>query len=144
VPYGIHDEIGIDARYITMLREPVSSVVSVYRYVWRNPSHPLLTLVRSKGMTLRDFVTRDVDHEDVVIGQTRLIAGLSDADPDSTSLVRAKQHLRDMVAVGVVERFDESVMLVRERLDWIVPSYTKRNVAPSGPIPRRCRRTCGG
>jgi hypothetical protein len=130
VPYGIHEEIGIDARYITMLREPVSRVVSVYGYVWHNPRHPLHTLVRSKGMTLKDFVTRDVDREDVVNGQTRLIAGRSEADPDSTALLRAKQHLRDMAAVGVVERFDESVMLFRERLDWMVPFYTKRNVAP--------------
>jgi hypothetical protein len=130
VPYGIHEAIGMDALYITMLREPVSRVVSVYRFVWRNPDHPLHTVVRSNGMTLRDFVTHDVDREDVFNGQTRLIAGRSDADPDSTALVRAKEHLRDMAAVGIVEKFDESVMLFRERLDWMVPFYTKRNVAP--------------
>ena len=134
VPYGIHEELGIDALYITMLREPVSRVVSVYRYVWRNPGHPLHELVRSKGMTLKDFVTHDIDREDVVNGQTRLIAGRSEAEPDSSALVRATQHLRDMAAVGVVERFDESMMLFRESLDWTVPFYTKRNVAPERSV----------
>lgn len=137
VPYGIHEEIGVDARYVTMLREPVSRVVSVYGYVWRNARHPLHTLVRSKGMTLKDFVTRDVDREDVVNGQTRLIAGRSDADPDNAALVRAKQHLRDMASVGIVERFDESIMLFRESLDWTVPFYTKRNVAPQTSDPEK-------
>lgn len=137
VPYGIHEKIGIDAQYITMLREPVTRVVSVYRFVRRSPDHPLHKIVRKNGMTLRDFVANDLDREDVVNGQTRLIAGRSDADPDSAALVRAKQHLRDMAAVGIVERFDESIMLFRESLDWTVPFYTKRNVAPQRSDPEK-------
>lgn len=126
VPYGFHQHLEGPSSYITVLREPVSRVLSLYRYIVTTPKHPLHDQVLDRSLI--EFVSGQVDVEEIENGQTRQIAGVSEGRPDASSLARAKQNLADFAAIGLVERFDESVMLFKKRLGWKMPFYVPKNV----------------
>jgi hypothetical protein len=143
LPFGVHEELGIDPVYLTMLREPVDRVVSTYRYIRRTVEHPLHRVVNDRRMTLAGFVESDVAHREVVDWQTRQLSGRVDPDPDEATLDVAEGNLARCVAVGITERFDESLVLFRRRLRWRPPFYVSKNVAPraigGGALPEDAR-----
>ncbi|SRR6266545_19635 len=127
--YGFHEHLQGASTYVTVVREPVSRVLSLYRYIATNPQHHLHEQVMQGHLT--DFVSGQIDAEEVENGQTRQIAGVTEGTPDASSLARAKQNLQvDFAVVGVVERFDESIILFKRRLGWRVPFYVRKNVTP--------------
>jgi len=127
VPYGFHRHLGGTSAYVTVLREPVSRVLSLYRYIVTTPKHTLHDQVLDRGLV--EFVSGQVDAEEIENGQTRQIAGIAGGPVDASSLARAEQNLaEDFAAIGLAERFDESVMLFKKRLGWKVPFYVRKNV----------------
>lgn len=116
--FGLHNFIERPYHYITTLREPVSRVISLYHY-----------LELEGKMSLEDFGNacpyREIDND-----QTRRIAGVN---PDigkcsESDLEMAKENLRkDFAVVGTTERFDETLVLLKQKLNWKrdVASYPK-------------------
>jgi hypothetical protein len=100
--YGVHRHIGRPWTYITLLRHPVERVLSLYHFL------------RLEGTTsLAEFVASFREAGD---DQTRRIAGTEDG---TAMLDLAKEHLRrDFAVAGVVERFDDTLALLRKRLGW--------------------------
>jgi hypothetical protein len=132
IHYGFHRQLQGTSTYVTILREPVSRVLSLYRYIATSPRHHLHEQVANMGLI--DFVSSQVDAEEVENGQTRQIAGVTDGNPDASSLARAKQNLAEAFgAVGLVERFDESLVLFKRRLGWKMPFYVPKNVTQRPP-----------
>lgn len=134
--YGLHRHIPRPARYITLLRDPVGLTISQYNYVARNPNHPLHD--EASYRSLEAFVTSGVTLE-ADNSQTRAIAG------DTTTpfggcteamLTSAKSHIEEHFSVaGLVERFDESLLLLQRALGWTNPYYVPANVtAKKGPV----------
>lgn len=121
--FGLHEHVGRPWTYVTLLRDPVERVVSLYHY-----------LQLEGRMSLEEFAAsppfREADND-----QVRRIAG---ADPDvggctAAMLEAAKENLlRHFAVVGVTERFDETLILLNRRLGWTkdVASYP-RNVNPA-------------
>ncbi len=107
--YGIHEHMGVPSTYVTVLRDPVERVVSLYHY-----------LKLENEMSLEEFVStppyKEVDND-----QTRRIAGV---DPEiggcTMAILRAAQEnlRRDFSVVGVTERFDETLVLLKRKLKW--------------------------
>lgn len=125
--YGLHDVLDCPYKYITVLRNPINRIISVYYYLVQSKFHPQHHLV--KGKTLEEFVTSDMAHHN---GQTRFIAGEynpSDKLQPANLLERAKKNLQeDFAVVGLTERFDESLMLLQRKLGWKkMPFYVKEN-----------------
>ena len=56
--YGVHRHMPQECDYITMLREPVARVVSMYRFILGNPRNWLHDEVAGSGMGLEEFVRR--------------------------------------------------------------------------------------
>jgi hypothetical protein len=126
MPFGIHRDLIGPTTYITMLREPVERVLSLYDYILENRAHPLHRDVAA--LSLAEFVHSDVDRYEVQNGQTRQISGVQ-GDPDAAALELAKNNLREFFSVvGLAEKFDESIMLLRKKLGWQMPFYAKKNV----------------
>lgn len=123
--FGIHEHVTRPWTYVTLLRHPVERVVSLYHF-----------LELQGEMSLEEFAAappiKEVDND-----QTRRIAGV---DPDvgrctAATLRAAQANLREHFSVvGVTERFDETLMLMRRRLGWTkdVLSYP-RNVNAGRP-----------
>lgn len=130
--FGLHVYLPQPCAYITLLRDPVQRVISHYYYVLRTPIHYLYEQVTSQNMTLDDYVEGGISPE-LSNGQTRIISGIwNDEDPPPNMLEMAKRNLCEHFAVvGLTERFDESLVLMKRRLGWRWTFYRRENVAPN-------------
>jgi Galactose-3-O-sulfotransferase len=127
--YGAHALIPRPCFYITLLREPVDRVTSLYHHI-------------TPHVTLDEFATefgcREADND-----QTRRIAG---AEPpygrcSRDMLQLAKRNLRDRFAfVGTTDRFDESLIALKRLLGWeyvfYLPILINRNRPPRSGLER--------
>ncbi len=131
--FGPHELIPGPSTYITLLRQPVALAISQYRYVRRTPGHRLHDLLNSEGMTLTEYVRRGVSLE-VDNSQTRAISGdvstpFGGVTPEM--LETAKRNIEQHFAVvGLTERFDESLILLRRAFGWSKLTYLRVKVAP--------------
>ena len=155
--YGVHRHMPQRCDYITMLRDPVARVVSMYRFIRGNPKNWLHDEVLGSGMGLEEFVLRAPDPTAENL-QTRLLSGLGpgkvmalgadgrlrapDQPPPPVTeddLARAKRNLDRFLVIGLTERFDESFILIRRALGWRLPMYERQNVSraerPEPPTP---------
>lgn len=123
-------DIDPGARFVTMMREPVQRVLSDYSYATRHPETRVGGLLDS--ITLEQFARSDTIGSVVHNLQTRVLGQRDPRSPVSTeSLVRAKSNLERFALVGLTERFDESVLLMRRALGWQRwPFYERRNTNP--------------
>jgi hypothetical protein len=137
--FGLHSYLLQPCTYITFLRDPVDRIISHYYYVLNNAQHYLHEQVTSRRMSLSDYVSSGITPE-LTDGQTRLLAGNAE-NLDRDMLQSAQRNLREHFAVvGLTERFDESLVLMKRRLGWRNVFYTKENVtrgrAPKSAIPQ--------
>jgi hypothetical protein len=139
MPFGLHAALPGPSTYVTMLRDPIERVISEYHYLLRTPTAKFHETVTARGMSLGDVVREGLSVE-FDNHQTRL---LSD-DPwvpfgscSDEMLEQAKRNLGERFAVvGLLERFDESVLLMKSRLGWRRPVYyVRRNVTRGRPAP---------
>lgn len=130
--FGLHKILARPARYITFLRNPVERAASLYAHVQRDPGHYLNEQVRN--MSLFEFATSSLTAE-VDNGQARLLAGFNASpsgqrppDLEERAITAMREHF---LFVGLTERYDESLLLLANRLGWPrLPSYRALNVNP--------------
>lgn len=134
--FGLHNIIHSPCKYITMLRHPIDRVISLYYYQLR-PQHKFHI---SPDMSLIDYLEQGVA-VNANNGMTRFIAGKDSTDVPygqctDELLDQAVTNIKDhFLAVGLTERFDESLILFKRVLKWEkIPYYhRKENVNPLKP-----------
>ena len=138
--FGLHGHLIGSTEYVTMLRKPVSRVISNYYHVRRSSEHRLHEEVMEKDMSLREYVASGVNAalDNQMVWD---VVGASQKREDEKMLRRAKENIeRFFGIVGLVERFDESLLLMKKYFGWGDVSYRKRNVTHDRPgrddIPR--------
>jgi hypothetical protein len=128
--FGLHESVPRESTYITMLRNPVRLTHSQYRYVLRTPTHRHHEA--ASGMTLEQYVASGMAME-MDNSQTRALSGELDVPYGACTdemLARAKRHLDDHFSwVGLTERFDESILLLRHAFGWRDVRYVSVKVA---------------
>ena len=128
VPFGLHDYLPGSAAYVTILRNPVDRMVSVYYYALRRPEWALHREIKRRHLSLHDFALSDAASE-FNNGQTRRIAGCDDPIDSNTALEKACENLRrHFLLAGLMERLDESVLLCRKLLGWRRVFYQRKNL----------------
>lgn len=137
--FGAHEFLPQSSTYITMLRDPIERIISFYYYVLRNPDHNHYNLITSKNLSLKDYVKSGIGKQ-LDNGQTRLLSGIDALDVEfgscsETMLSRAKLNIKkDFAVVGITEKFDESLLLMKSKLNWKKSIlYTKTNVTQNRP-----------
>jgi hypothetical protein len=131
MPYGVHLYIPSHCDYVTVLREPVGRVVSKYRHILRsNLGQPMHERVVGEAIPLEEYVESGMDNFQTENYQTRLLSGRQFDAPDQTSLQEAKENLRRFVVVGLTERFEETLALLRRTLRLRKTFYIARQVTP--------------
>ena len=121
LPFGVHERIEGKCFYITVLREPVSRLVSHFRYGVERGGWPAATAIED---LLRDGLLIDNP-------QTRQLAGLRDAGAKCTpaTLETALSNLESHYGiVGVTERFDEVLKALIGLYGWPDLAYTDGQV----------------
>ncbi len=132
--FGLHKVIPQPATYITVLRDPVDRVISAYYFMRSYKLHPLYWKLRRENWSLEDFVRRA--QRDSV--QSKIVAGSDYATPCTRETVeKAKENLRHHFSVvGISERLEESLALMKLRFGWKLSSYSSFNVTRSRPKKR--------
>jgi hypothetical protein len=137
LPYGLHRYLPRDPLYITMLRDPIERFLSKYRHNRRDPANASrIGMPAHRMRTVEDFIDLQIERRCMNF-QTRMIGGFIDpARPEppfdplpDDALDAAKAHLRDrFLAAGLVERFDEFLVLLQRVLGWKRLYYARKNV----------------
>ena len=129
--FGLHEFVPRPSTYITLLRDPLSLVVSQYGYVRRTPGHWLHQTALQ--MSLEEYVQSGVSLE-MDNSQTRAISGDVSTEFGHCSremLDAAARHIAESFTfVGLTERFDETLVLLGEAFGWSRLAYVRVNVAP--------------
>ena len=142
-PYGFHEYIPGSSTYFTFLRDPVERVVSFYHFVKNSEQHYLNSAAVNEFSGIKPFVnsgiTKMVDN-----GQTRLISGvwLEPGFGDITAQIfdQAKKNLsHNFSIVGLTERFDATLLLLREIFNWQDIYYVRQNVSKVEAWSFHCR-----
>jgi len=136
--YGLHEDYQEPYKYITILRDPVDRVISHYYYVLKRTDHYLHKKVTSENISLKDYVTSGMTGE-MDNGQLRMLTGpkgyyakFGTCTPELLEL--AKENLRnDFLVVGISERFDETLLVLREVLGVYTPFYLNLKVNNKRP-----------
>lgn len=107
--FGLHEHITQPCRYITLLRDPVERVVSLYYFTKMQETMSLEEFARNPPF-------REVDND-----QTRRIAGVNPPVGECTraTLDLARENLqRHFDVAGTTERMDETLAQLRVKLGW--------------------------
>lgn len=128
--FGVHEFLSGPCTYFTMLRNPIDRVISHYSYVLRTPDDPYHDAAKYLGLQEYNCYVQDN-------WQTRYLSGFEpvglghfgEEECTTAVLENAKRNLVQYFdLVGIVERFDETVTLLRRKFAWTLPFYIKRNV----------------
>lgn len=135
--FGLHEFLPMPCRYITILRNPIERIISHYYYVIQNPTHYLYQDVISQNMNLGDYVRSGLSPE-LDNCQTRLLSGVQEpievGQCSFELLETAKTNLKSHFAVvGILERFDETLILLKRIFRWRIPFYIQRNKTQKPP-----------
>jgi hypothetical protein len=135
--YGLHELFSREANYFTLLRNPISRLISYYYYAKRTPEHYLHRIIFRENFDVRDLIQRKLTLE-LDNDQVRRVSGVGDAvkfgDCTVEMLELAKQNIAEkFVVTGLTERFDESLLLLQDNFGWKNVFYVRKNVAKSRP-----------
>jgi hypothetical protein len=130
--YGLHEHVPRPSTYVTLLRDPVKLVISLYGFILRRPGHRIFDEVAGADLTLEEFIRRGVSLE-ADNSQVRALAGDHTAafgEVDDAMLELAKAHIEERVGwLGFVERFDEGLVALQRTFGWTNIYYVPVNVA---------------
>jgi len=129
--YGLHCEYGL-AEYLsqpsetfTFLRHPIDRALSHYYFTVDVPDG-----LDETGLELHLLARIEGDL------QTKMLSGPHGAGPlppPQEMLARAKANLNSCAVVGLTERFDETLLLLKRRFGWRWPVYIRKHVNPDRP-----------
>lgn len=125
--FGMHEHLPQPSTYITLVRDPVARLRSTYRH-----------RVARQGLTVSPAAWiragREPGFDNI---QTRMLAGDTPANRRGpctrTMLDAAQEHLlTHFAAVGVTERYDESVLVIAHALGLPALPYRRLNQSAPG------------
>ena len=114
------EEAGTDFRYLTFLREPIALCASRFQYQ--------LDYRKKQNLEFEEWIEKDWVRD----AQTQRIGGTTDPH-DAMAVIDRKEMF-----VGLTERFDESIILLRDlRAPDLDIGYAPQNVAKSSDVAKR-------
>jgi hypothetical protein len=143
-PFGLHETVGREVKYVTFLRDPLELTLSYYSYVKERlastrtpPKLPQNAFFADVPRMSVDEWVRFMDETGMGNMQTRHVAGLLDLKnpvgpherlPDDAIDLARVNLFSDRTTFGIVEHFDLSLLLFKKRLGWKNIYYRKENV----------------
>lgn len=136
--FGLHRFFNNKFKYFSMMRDPIKRVLSQYTYYQRLKNNPYNLKTDFKEMTIRDLYSSEFGAH-LTNTQTQCISGTLHDNDDSmilseTILEKAKKNIENhFFLVGLTERFNETLLLLKRELGWKTPYYSKANVTKKKP-----------
>jgi hypothetical protein len=111
-----------ETRFFVFLRDPVERTIS--HYYWLRERSPKF------DTPIEDALVDGLIHDNL---QTRVLAGSMPFVATEETLEQAVANLDKLSAIGLTERFDESVVLLTRAFGWQPMVYSTENVTPNRP-----------
>ncbi|MBD1371450.1 sulfotransferase family 2 domain-containing protein [Hazenella sp. IB182357] len=127
--FGIHQYFHKPHTYMTMIRKPISRLISAFYFIKSQKENGLYPLV--KNMTIREFIYHQDPRIQVQVNnfQTRFLCG--HAKP---TLKQAISHLKQHFSfVGITELYPLSVFLFCKKQKWKSVVYKRENTTKTKP-----------
>lgn len=124
----LFDDIHPNCLRITILREPVDRIVSHYFYARRTPAHYLYEKIAREGLSLRDYIEKDVSHE-LRNHYTLHFSGLSREEAErnpEAALAKALERLRRYDLVGFQDDLPAFIEQLRHTANLRLPFPEKK------------------
>jgi hypothetical protein len=136
--HGAHELLGGNTVYLCLLRRPAPRIFSFFRYIKRQPLHPLNKMVSATGVTFGEFLLFATDipelRNEIDNGQTRRLADMMNSagqgrEAEAFASAVANLLAPDMI-FGLSERFDDYLSELHAR--GLIPQSQslKSNTAP--------------
>jgi hypothetical protein len=137
--FGLHRYLHGSCTYFTILRDPVERIISRYYYELSKSPPPAYMYSAgertSRLLTIEEYI-RSGFNKLVENGQTRLLSASEGKIYDvgfgqcsREMLAEAIKNLQNhFVSFGILEKFDESLILLRRKLGWRFPFYVRKRV----------------
>jgi hypothetical protein len=136
VRFGLHHGLARPVKYVTMMREPLDRYVSDYFFAFQKDDHRLRNEIVSGNVDLEQLVTNGRYHDRLaLIRQTTGLERPAAENPELAAEILEASY----TFVGLMERFDESVLLLAHVLGWSPPLYIQRNRTSMPPEMKRQR-----
>jgi hypothetical protein len=132
--HGVHRALGLEARYLAVVREPVGRVVSFFRHQARDPASEHFEAI-ADGMTMTDLLRSGSSYQ-MANHMTRILSGQDDHEVmrDRAPLERAMANIaNEFVSVGLADEMDETISRMGQELGWAAPAVPSLNVDPNPP-----------
>lgn len=137
--YGVHRLLGVKPKYVTVLRNPIDRIISLYRFLKSTQFVDNYYYERlNEGMSLFQFTDSCVT-EQTNNHMCRIIAGIP---PDSGMLINEDWLLelalhnlrRHYMLVGTVERVEEFTVTLGGVLGWRLEKTPRFNINKGAPV----------
>ena len=131
-PFGLHRKIKKKFSYVTFMRDPVERVVSAFYYNKEKETSDVYNIINDSNLTFMEYLKLNVEPWSMN-AMTKHLAGC-DAEgfkKDCTiemfdmAINNLKKHF---ICIGLTEHFDESLLILKEKLNWRNPYYKRQNV----------------
>lgn len=134
MPFGLHKKLPQPATYFAVFRDPINRVISAFYFGHTYLLHPNYWKFRRLKWQLEDFV-RNSRRDNV---QTKMVAGAAYEKPCTPEIFeQAKQNLlQHFSVVGLSERFEDSLALMKLRYGWKLEAYSSFNITRKRPRKR--------
>jgi hypothetical protein len=117
--------------FFTMLREPVARTISHYYYIKRFEKHYFYKEMKEKNYSLKELLEGGfINNMDNC--QVRFLSDEHDVafgEINETHYKKAIENLDNLMYIfGLVEYYDESILLFQDAFQWKTPFYASRNI----------------
>jgi hypothetical protein len=132
MPFGIHKRLPQPSTYITFLRDPVERVISAYYFARDYLLHPKHRWISK--LTLEEYARVSPNHnvQCKYLSGRRFVGDFHAGDCNAEMLETAKENLnRYFSLVGITERFDEGLAILKIIFGWEIAKYANFNVTKS-------------
>jgi len=132
MPFGLHKRLPQPSTYITFLRDPVERVISAYYFARNYLLHPKHRWISK--LTLEEYVQLSPNHnvQCKCISGRPFVGNHHSGPCDRDTLEMAKENLqRYFSLVGLTERFDEGLAILKIMFGWQITKYANFNVTKS-------------
>ena len=132
MPIGIHKLLPTPTRYISMVREPLSRLLSAYNYAYSFPTEiDLHQKVVDARMDFHTFIEEDpygIELDNTYVRYFATAKALPLGGCTGETLAQARSNIETHVDfVGLTHRFEESAFLMYARYGWTLPFYSRVN-----------------
>lgn len=128
--FGLHYFLDCQATYFTMVREPIGRFMSNFYYQQQRSNDKIF-----KQLSLEDFVW--LKGQEQSNAQTKMLCGITqrmESCKQDNMLEIAKYNIDNYFSsIGILERFDESLVIFKRKYNWNFPVYLKQNKSINKP-----------